>query len=211
MTAKDQQSYCMRPMRLDDIEPVSTWLEHLADLCLFDRSTPVPVNKSVMADGWKDVLTAPNPRRGYWFALDDSSGNIVGIAGIENINYTNGDGVLAVYLAEHARKKGLAVRASGLLLDLAFDQLRLNQITSYYREDNDVTQKLTGAIGFSREGLMRKAWFAGGKHFDIVVVGILGSEWAESRAKLAADLEGPTKLRFGRPPWSTRVWPEALT
>ena len=211
MAAKDQQPYCMRPMTLDDIETVSLWLEHLADLCLFDRSTPVPVNKSVMEDSWKDVLTAPNPRRGYWFALDDSAGEIVGIAGIENINYTNGDGILAIYLSEPARGKGLAAKASCFLLDLAFDQLRLNRITSYYREDNDVTAKLINTIGFSKEGLMRKAWFVGGKYFDIVVVGILGDEWVKSRKRLEVELGGSTNLQFGRPPWSARVWPNKLS
>ncbi len=211
MTAKDQQRYCMRPMTVDDLDTVALWFEHLADLCLFDRSSPVPVNRTALEGNWKDSLASTGPQRGYWFALDDASGDIVGIAGIENINYTNGDGILAIYLSDQARGKGLAAKASCLLLDLAFDQLRLNRITSYYREDNDVTAKLTNTIGFSKEGLMRKAWFVGGKYFDIVVVGILGDEWAESRKKLAVELGGSTQLQFGRPPWSARVWPEALT
>jgi RimJ/RimL family protein N-acetyltransferase len=199
MTNKDHQNYCMRPMVLKDLDTVSLWFENLADLSIFDRSSPVPVNKLVVERSWKEVICANEPRHGFWFTIDDAAGKIVGIAGLENINYINGDGIIAVYIAAQARHKGLAVISCGILLDLAFDQLRLNRITTYYRSDNVATQKLITKLGFSQEGVLRQGWFSGGRYFDIVVVGILGEEWPETRKKIALKLSDKTKLQFGRP------------
>ena len=211
MAVKDQQQFCMRPMAVDDLETVSQWFQHLADLCLFDRGSPIPVNREITEESWKDVLTGTAPRRGYWFALDNEVGDVMGIAGIENINYANGDGVLAIYLAEQARRKGLAAKASCNLLDLAFDQLRLHRITTYYRDDNEITKRLITMLGFAQEGVMREAWFAGGKHFDVIAVGILQNEWVKARKKITAELDGSVRLQFGSPPWQAKVWPENLT
>lgn len=211
MSAQDQELLCIRPMALEDVDTISRWFEHLADLSIFDRATPVPTNNTVVSDSWKDVLAASEPRSNYWFGIDNAVGEIIGICGIENINYVNGDATLAMYMADEGRRKGVARLASGVLLDLAFDQLRLNRVTSCYRQDNEATDKLTGTIGFSREGIKRQAWFAGGQYFDAIAIGILASEWPDARKVLIANLGEITKIKFGRPPWQARVWPQKLT
>lgn len=211
MTDQNRQFFCMRPMELEDIETVSRWFEHLADLSIFDRATPIPTNHTVVAETWREVLAAREPRSGYWFGIENTAGELVGIGGIENINYANGDAILAMYLASEARRKGVARLASGVLLDLAFDQLRLNRVTSYYREDNKATDKLTKTVGFTHEGSKRQAWFAGGRYFDAIAIGILASEWPDARKFLVANLGEVAKIQFGRPPWEARVWPQKLT
>ncbi len=208
MASKDSQQYCMRPMSPEDLDVVSLWFEHLADLSLFDRNSPVPINKTIIERSWKEVLTAAEPRRGYWFTIDNAAGDVLGIVGIESINYVNGDGVLAVYLSEQIRRKGLGIRASCLLLDLAFEQLRLNRVTSYFRADNEASQKLTAMVGFSQEGVIRQGWFASGKSFDVHMVGILKREWSKTRKKLEKQLDASIQLKFGRSPSGARVWPE---
>ncbi len=55
---------------------------------------------------------------------------------------------------------------------------------------------------------MRKAWFADGRHVDIVVIGILDKEWLKQRADLAARLSTDTMVILGRTPWGVRTWPQ---
>lgn len=210
MDEQIQQGYCMRPMELDDLETVSIWFEHLADLSIFDRSVPIPVNRAIIEKNWRGVLSSSEPQRGCWYAIEDASGDVVGIAGLENINYVNGDGILAVYLADHARRKGLAIIAGSILLNLAFGQLRLKRVTTYYRDDNDATRSLISKMGFVQEGILRQGWFSGGKHHDIIMVGILNDEWPASRQSIVAAQTGRTKFRFGRPQWGGNTWPDML-
>ena len=211
MIAQNRGHLCMRPMELEDIETVSRWFEHLADLSIFDRATPIPTNKSVVEDSWKEVLAAREPRNGYWFGIENSAGELVGISGIENINYVNGDATLAMYLADEVRRKGVARLASGVLLDLAFDQLRLNRVTSFYRQDNKATENLIATVGFSREGVKRQAWFAGGQYYDAIAIGMLAAEWPDARKHLVTNLGEIAEMKFGRPPWEARAWPQKLT
>jgi RimJ/RimL family protein N-acetyltransferase len=208
MPGQQADRYWMRPMGLDDVPLIAGWFEHLEDLAMFDRQLPMPLNSEAMKAGWRETLAETEPRSNYWFTIDDRAGEVVGIAGLQDINYVHGDGVLPIYLAEPVRRKGIGLRVGAMLLDLAFDQLRLNRVTSFYRADNVATSRLVQAIGFSEEGRMRKAWFADGKHLDIVVIGILASEWLARRDNLASSMSRDTVVILGRAAWGARAWPQ---
>ncbi len=206
----DQDQFVMRPMAVEDLDIISIWFEHLEEFSLFDRGAAAPANKENTKADWEKAVSDKGAKSGYWFAVDDSSGEICGIAGLDNINHINGDGVLAVYMSEPVRRKGLAIMASCYLLDIAFEQLRLHRITSYYRDDNSTTAKLTTLLGFTQEGVVREGWFSGGKHFNTYAVGVLANEWPSAREKLIAELVPTAKLLFGRTPWAAKSWPEKL-
>jgi RimJ/RimL family protein N-acetyltransferase len=199
--------YWMRPMTADDIPVLAGWFENLDDLALFDRRSPLPLNAEATQSGWREALAESEPRACYWFTIDDEAGEAVGVAGLQDINLVHGDGVLPIYLAGPARQRGLGVRATAMLLDLAFDQLRLTRVTSFFREDNEASRRMTESAGFREEGRMRKAWFADGKRFDVVAIGILEKEWLGHRGDLASRLSTDTVVILGRTPWGARAWP----
>lgn len=205
------KSYCLRPMSMDDVPTIARWFEHLADLCLFDRGCAVPVNEATVSANWAEILKGPEPAKAHWYALDDEDEKVVGIIGLDNINYVHGDAIIAIYVCNSVRRAGIGSRAMGMVIDLAFNQLRLTRLTSYLREDNVSSQKLTESVGFSREGLIRKGWFSSGKHFDIVAIGLLSEEWPEHRKVLAKKLDDSVEVRLGRAPEVARKWPEYLT
>ena len=208
MPGQNRDYYWMRPMGVDDIPLVARWFEHLEDLSMFDRRLPIPLNVDAMEAGWREALAETEPRRSYWFTIDDEAGEVVGIAGLQDINYVHGDAVLPIYLAEPARRRGIGIRTGAMLLDLVFDQLRLTRVTSFLRADNEPSRRLTESMGFREEGRMRKAWFADGRHVDIVVIGILDKEWRKQRADLADRLSTDTMVILGRTPWGVRTWPQ---
>ena len=199
MAGSGQSDFTLRPMTMDDVPTVSRWLEHLPDLCLFDRTSAIPLNEASNSSIWEPIVNGPEPRRFYWFAAEDRDGQIVGISGLSDINYIHGDAVAALFVSQPGRRKGLGMRMTAMMVDLGFNQLRLERLTTYCREDNTASQELVAKLGFVREGVIRKAWYSGGKQFDIHAVGLLKEEWAEARRHLAPELDNGTKVSFGRP------------
>lgn len=200
-------SYVMRPIRQSDVSALSNWLENLDDLALFDRCMRVPLGPNATDALWKDVIEATDHKKRLWFGIVDSTDNTVGVIGLESISAINGDAVLAMIMAPEARNKGIGVRASSLMIDIAFQQLRLRRLTSYYRADNGASAFLIDQAGFQKEGVMRQAWFSNGKFHDTIAVGLLLDEWLERRTVLARDISRDCIVSFGQSASTTWNWP----
>lgn len=210
MDAESRQArghYRIRPLSLAHIPIITAWHEQLEDLSLFDRHMPLPASPDAMEAMWREIIVVSEPRTSHWFVIDDADSNTVGMAGLQNINYFHGDAVIAALMSRSARGRGIGRRVSALLLDLAFDQLRLTRVTSYYRTDNAVSRAMFAACGFKQEGCIREGWFSGGRHLDLIVIGILAEEWRKQRVALASQLGPETVVVIGNDPRGSRSWP----
>ncbi len=197
----------MRPLRLDDLPVIARWYEDVEDLALFHRRMPLPHGAEVLDAGWRSALLAPEPRESYWFAITNDEGEPAGLGGIEDISYVHGDAVTPLFLSPSVRGKGLGVRARALLLDLAFDQLRLVRVTSLHRADNVASRRINEACGLREEGRIRRGWFAGGVHIDLMIFGILAEEWRAHRDGLRERLSNRTVITLGRTSSGRWSWP----
>ena len=196
-------SVTWRPLGLDDISNIAEWFWHFEDIAMFDKSLPVPVNIDAMRVSWRASLEYSSPPRAYWFIAEDADKKPAGIAGLESVNYIHGDAVLPVFIADDYRKKGLATVMAVALLDLAFNQLRLHRLTTFYREDNEATRRALLSVGFKEEGRHREGWFADGIRKDIVIVGILGSEWAAGRDAVIEALKHTSEVSINLSNWKS--------
>lgn len=185
MASKQSDSFTMRPLAAADIDALSVWFRDMNDLALFDRSAPLPVGPEAVAKIWNKDLDSPSPRSSYWYVgVDNESDAIVGVCGIENINYIHGDGVVPMFVAKHARRKGVGMKMAARIIDMGFGSLRLRRLSTFYRIDNAPTATLINKLGFHREGVLRQAWFCNGRHIDVVMAGILMEDWLEHRNTL---------------------------
>jgi RimJ/RimL family protein N-acetyltransferase len=209
MAGKTSQFY-MRPMTMDDVPTIAGWFEQLADHSLFDSRAGLPANAASIEKDWQKSINGAEPRTSFWFSVDDAQSNLAAIVGLENVSYINGDGVLPLILASQERSKGLGIRIVAMVLDMAFDQLRLNRVTTFYRADNAASAKLINGIGFVEEGRMRQARYAGGHYHDQIFVGMLAQEWPEHRANLVQSLNSAVDLHFGRAGQKPKAWPARL-
>lgn len=174
---------------------------------MFDRRAPVPVCGAAIEAGWREIISAQEPRTSYWFIMADDAGEAGGLAGLQEINHAHGDAVFAIFVSRRIRRRGIGIRSCALLLDLAFKQLRLNRVTSYYRADNLASQRLTEASGFCREGCIRQSSFSAGAYIDRYLIGILAKEWFEHRKDLQARLDPGTVVTLGPEPCTSWSWP----
>ncbi len=192
-------TYTMRPMGIDDISTMTRWFSNFEDIALFDRNLPVPIGKEAVQESWKSALEFSDPPRSLWYIAENSEGEAVGLGGLQAINYIHGDAILPMFVARNARASGLATAVATTMLDLAFGQLRLHRVSTYYRDDHAASANVTRKIGFQEEGRVRQGWFGDGEYVDVIQVGILGSEWRALRDGLKQDLASRSNitLRLG--------------
>ena len=203
-----RNQFLLRPLALEHIAMITRWYERMDDLILFDRHTPLPISAEAMEATWRESILAPEPRTSHWFAIADSNDELVGLAGLQGINYKNGDAVLAILIAESARRSGIGIRAGALLLDIGFNQLRLTRVSTFVRADNQGSQRMTEGLGFLEEGRVRQGWFANGSHTDILVIGILADEWVKRRETLQVELNTDTRVALGDGSSGLWSWPQ---
>jgi D-cysteine desulfhydrase len=105
-------------------------------------------------------------------------GRPVGIIGLLNIDPRSGKGEYYIALGEHEYKgKGVAIKASRLLLEYAFGELNLNKVYLFTEVDNVSAQRLFERLGFRKEGLLREDVKRGSRYVHRYVYGLTKNDF----------------------------------
>ena len=201
------QHFYLKPLTASDVEHIAVWYEDIKDLAQIESKLSVPLNAQSLEKLWQNDLVHTEPRTSYLFSICDEGGEPIGHTGLQDISYADGNGVIFIYIKKGRRRCGVGLRATALMLDLAFLQLRLHRITTYVHTDNLPSAGLVERLGFTDEGCMREAYFYDGKYGDVSIVGLLVKEWDISRDSLNDALDNSVDVAFGRDTGSSWVWP----
>jgi len=105
---------------------------------------------------------------------------LLGKAVLEWIDWTNGNGYLRLGIGSGGdRGQGLGTQALGLLLRFAFAELNLFRVTIVIPEYNLAAIALIHKFGFVEEVRRRKAILRDECVWDLLVFGMLRSEWVD--------------------------------
>ena len=105
-------------------------------------------------------------------------GAIAGVLGHE-VDRENRTTTIGYWLAEDQQGRGLMTAAVKRLLELEFDELRLNRVGIEVAPDNPRGRALAERLGFREEGVLREAErFADDDYRDLVLYSMLASEWS---------------------------------
>lgn len=74
--------------------------------------------------------------------------------------------------------KGLVTRACRALVTYAFDQYHLNKVEIHCATGNTRSRAIPERLGFTQEGIIRQAERCNDHYNDLVVYGMLASEWS---------------------------------
>ncbi len=201
MGSTNNGHFSFRPMALEDVPRISDWFLDIDDMAFFDRALPIPVNAEALRESWRASLEYSVPPSAYWVVAEDPEGNPAGVSGLQSISYIHGDAIVPAFIAEPYRDLGLGPAMVSHLIDLAFNQMRLHRLTTFYRADNGPAENSLAKVGFAEEGRFREGWFANGKRNDMVIVGLLATEWAERRAAIIGDLEKSCQASLPQSYW----------
>lgn len=185
-------------MQSDDIAHLALWFLNVRELALFERRVRLPQTEEAMkATSWRNAWVTCQQPEHYWLAIEDFKQQTCGFVGLEQIDYLNGDCLLPMFLSRPVRRRGLGKLAAAVVIDVAFDQLRLNRVSSAYRADNEGSCRLLAALGFKIEGRRRSSRYSEGLYLDEISCGLLRDEWRASQEDRLACNPRDISLTFG--------------
>jgi RimJ/RimL family protein N-acetyltransferase len=102
----------------------------------------------------------------------------IGTLGLFGIEWRARSAELGIMIGEKSYwDQGYGSEAIRLLLNHAFEVLNLNRVFLRVFEFNGRAIRAYEKIGFVPEGRLRQAEYTSGRYFDVLILGILRSEW----------------------------------
>jgi RimJ/RimL family protein N-acetyltransferase len=101
------------------------------------------------------------------------SGELAGACGMGRVDWHHRSAEIGYWVAAGARRKGVGTRAVVLLSRWALRDLGLERLQLFANPDNEPSQRVALAAGFTREGLLRSYRVRKGGREDLVVFSLL--------------------------------------
>jgi ribosomal-protein-serine acetyltransferase len=112
-----------------------------------------------------------------WQAALCHEGRLAGCIGFKPIDWANLRAEIGYWLAAEFQGRGLMTDAARAAVDHAFREWRLNRVEVRCAVDNHRSAAIPRRLGFSQEGLLRKAFQVGGEFQDLLLFGLLRDDW----------------------------------
>ncbi len=106
---------------------------------------------------------------------------IVGIAGFNEINWSNKTAYIGYWLGEEYQGNGIMTKVARALTNYAFYELNLNKVEIRVATGNKKSKNIPVSLGYIKEGNIRQAELLYNSYVDHTVYGILADEWDRKR------------------------------
>lgn len=160
----------------EDMKDLYRWFSNEEFLKYYDYYPPVPLSQK-QVDEMFDYYE--KSKKSQVFAIK-SEGVIIGVAGFDDIIEENRVATLFIGLGdESSRGRGYGREAMRLLLDYGFNNLNFHRIQLNVLEFNEKAIILYERCGFKREGIFREFVLRDGRRYNLLLYGLLKSEWKE--------------------------------
>ena len=163
-------------LRPEDASTMAHWYEDGEFGRLFDAKPAYPRTENSVTK-WLDGVERDHD--GFALAIRLLySDDMIGYVDISGIQWTHGCGWLAVGIGNPAhRNKGFGTEAMDLTLRFAFHELNLHRLQLTVFGYNEAAIRLYERIGFTKEGAFREYLLRDGKRYDMLIYGMLASDW----------------------------------
>ncbi|QNN24162.1 GNAT family N-acetyltransferase [Planctomycetales bacterium ZRK34] len=105
-----------------------------------------------------------------------ATGELVGCIGLE-ITPVHRHAELGYWIGPDHWSCGYATEAGRAILDFAFNTLGLHRVHVHHFAENTASARVIEKLGFQREGLARQHVYKDGQPIDIVLYGLLASQY----------------------------------
>lgn len=158
----------IRPFEKRDIPKKVEWINNPENNQFLHYDIPIEVKKT---EDWFERNKFLEDR---YDAIIEADGIPCGTIGLLEIDKKNNKAEYYIAMGETSLKgKGVAKKATKLLLNYAFKNLELNRVYLFTETENIVAQKLFEKVGFIREGCIKQDIISRGKYVDRFVYAIL--------------------------------------
>ncbi len=157
-------------------------------------SIPHPLSEAQARDWIAARTTQDNADKEIALAVTlKDGGRLIGSVALRQINREHAHAELGLWIGVEWWGQGYATEATRAVLRFAFGQLDLNRVYAHHMVRNPASGRVLAKIGMKPEGLLRQCVRKWGVFEDVVILGILRSEWPGS------DPSGPASA-LGRSP-----------
>lgn len=110
---------------------------------------------------------------GVWYENE-----LVGIIGLNEIDWTNKKTTIGYWLGEGYQGKGIIIESSKALINYGLKVLKLNKIEIHCAEENHKSRAIPESLKFKQEGLIRDAQWLYDHYVSHIIYGCIKDEWA---------------------------------
>lgn len=103
--------------------------------------------------------------------------HIIGSIGVHHWDHTTKRAELGYWIAKKYEGKGILNKCLIRFIDFLFNKAALNKIEIRFMPSNSRSARVAERLGFKTEGLIRQSSIRNGKLEDIVITGLLKTEW----------------------------------
>lgn len=173
---KIDDDYYMRPLSLDDLNgPYMNWFLD-QEICRYSSHGKYPKNKSEFENY---ILNSNNQNRIVLAIIHIKDGHIGNVT-LQNMSAINRNAEFAIIVGNPKHHgKGVALKASCVLMKHGFNKLNLERIYCGTAQKNIGMVKLAKRLGMKQEGCRRKHLFLEGEWQDMLEFGVLNDEFLE--------------------------------
>lgn len=170
----------LRPLQEEDLPLLATWWNDPTWMVFQNANiTPSPSSSTIdMFRAWSSNKDASS----FGFSIEEiESKKLVGHATVWGIDPIVRAGTLGIIIGGQYVDQGLGTDAMRVLLRYAFEELGINKIELSVWEYNSRALRTYERVGFVVEGSRRAATFHAGQYWAQIQMGILKSEYLETR------------------------------
>ena len=169
-----------------DPEIESKWTHDSAFMRMYEINPARPLSAAIVKKQYEKLeKQVEEDKNLYHFMIRAKEDDrLIGKAVIQWVEWTNGNAWVHLGIGSaDDQRKGYGSQALSMLVRFAFAELNLFRLSARVPEYNEPAIALFSKFGFVEEVRRRQALDRDGRRWDLIVFGLLNSEW-QSQAKL---------------------------
>jgi RimJ/RimL family protein N-acetyltransferase len=164
----------LRPLEPEDAPPIVTWFNDPEVTRTLRRYQPMTLAQE---KAWLEQIGRSETDVALAIVVRETD-QFIGVTGLHNLSVRHRHVMFGISIGVKAMwGKGYGTEAAELLVRHAFQTLNLNRVQLEVYELNKPAIRCYEKAGFQIEGRLRQTYFAEGRYWDTLVMGILRSEW----------------------------------
>ena len=170
-----------------DPEIESKWTHDSEFMRMMETDPARPMSAAMLKKQYEKIeKQVDDDKNFFYFAIRAKEDDrLIGKAMVQRIEWTNGNAFIQLGIGSaEDRGKGFGSQALNMLLRFVFAELNLFRISARVPEYNEAALALFKKLGFLEEVRHRQALDRDGRRWDLMVFGLLNSEW-QNQAKEA--------------------------
>ena len=176
-----------------DPEIESKWTHDSAFMRMYEINPARPLSAAIVKKQYEKLeKQVEEDKNLYHFMIRAKEDDrLIGKAVIQWVEWTNGNAWVHLGIGSaDDQRKGYGSQALSMLVRFAFAELNLFRLSARVPEYNEPAIALFSKFGFVEEVRRRQALDRDGRRWDLIVFGLLNSEWQNQAKPVLSEVEG---------------------